>query len=116
MNPSRAAALALGAALAGCAGVPVDELLASTAIVAELPIEGGQSVEAARFSAGRPGEGPPGWGRVLVSPFAGKSDYALVDRGPGVVREGRPDASASRFFRRIHIHPARQPGIPCRRP
>src|SRR5256714_3086549 len=114
MTPSRAAALALGAALAGCAGVPVDEVLASTAIVAELPIEGGQSVEAARFSAGRAGEVPPGWSRFIVSPFARKSDYALVDGGPGVVLEGRADASASGFYRRIHIDPARYPVIEWR--
>src|SRR5712692_3944362 len=56
MNPSHAAALAFGAALAGCVGVPVDELLASTGIVAELPLESGARVEAARFSAGRAGE------------------------------------------------------------
>src|SRR6266446_295807 len=33
------------------AGAPVDELLASTAIVAELPVENGKRVEAAQFSA-----------------------------------------------------------------
>src|SRR5438874_9191637 len=114
MNPSRAAALALGAALAGCAGVPVDELLASTAIVAELPIEGGQLVEAARFSAGRAGEAQPGWGRFIVSPFARKSDYALVDGGPGVVLEARADGSASGFYRRIHIDPRRHPVVEWR--
>src|SRR2546421_7160640 len=101
MNPSRAAALALGAALAGCAGVPVDELLASTAIVAELPIEGGQSVEAARFSAGRARGGPPGWGRFLAFPFARESDYGPVDRWPGVELEGRAGASAPGVYPRI---------------
>src|SRR5438034_8703559 len=101
MSPSHAAALAFGAALAGCVGVPVDELLASTAIVAELPIESGARVEAARFSAGRAGESQPGWGRFIVSPFATKSEYALVESGPGVVLEGRADASASGFYRRI---------------
>src|SRR5712692_9730464 len=51
MNPSHAVALACCAALAGCVGVPVDELLASTGIVAELSLENGARVEAARFSA-----------------------------------------------------------------
>jgi len=111
MIPSHAAALACCAALAGCAGVPVDELLASTAIVAELPLESGTRVEAARFSAGRAGESQPGWGRFIVSPFATKSEYALVESGPGVVLEGRADASASGFYRRIHIDPARHPLI-----
>ncbi len=114
MSPSHAAALAFGAALAGCVGIPVDELLASTAIVAELPIESGARVEAARFSAGRAGESQPGWGRFIVSPFATKSEYALVESGPGVVLEGRADASASGFYRRIHIDPARHPVIEWR--
>src|SRR5437667_3808969 len=111
MNPSHAAAVAFGAALAGCVGVPVDELLASTTIVAELQVESGARVEAARFSAGRAGESQPGWGRFIVSPFATKSEYALVESGPRVVLEGRADASASGFYRRIHIDPARHPLI-----
>src|SRR5467141_1470239 len=108
MNPSHAA-LACCAALAGCVGVPVDELLASTGIVAELPLESGARVEAARFSAGRAGESQPGWGRFIVSPFATKSEYALVESGPGVVLGGRADGSASGFYRRIHIDPKRHP-------
>ena len=111
MSPSHAAALAFGAALAGCVGVPVDELLASTTIVAELQVESGARVEAARFSAGRAGESQPGWGRFIVSPFATKSEYALVESGSGVVLEGRADGSASGFYQRIHIDPARHPLI-----
>jgi len=115
MNPSLAAALACGAALAGCAAVPVEELLASTTIVAELKIESGARVEAARFSAGRAGEAPPGdWGRFIVSPFATKSEYALVESEPGVVLEGRADGSASGFYQRIRIDPARHPVIEWR--
>ena len=114
MNPSHAAALACCAALAGCVGVPVDELLASTGIVAELPLESGARVEAARFSAGRAGESQPGWGRFIVSPFATKSEYAMVESGPGVVLEGRADGSASGFYRRIRIDPTRHPVIEWR--
>jgi len=106
MNPSHAA-VACCAALTGCVGVPADELLASTGIVAELPLESGARVEAARFSAGRVGESQPGWGRFIVSPFATKSDYALVESGASVVLEGRADGSASGFYRRIHIDPTR---------
>jgi hypothetical protein len=110
-----AATLVCGAALAACVAVPVDELLGSTAIVAELPRESGALVEAARFSAGRPGETPPGtWGRFIVSPFATKSEYALVEGGPGVVLEGRADGSASGFYRRIRIDPERYPLIEWR--
>jgi len=114
MNPSLAAVLAFGMALVGCAGVPVDELLASTTIVADLQVEGGARVEAARFSAGRAGETQPGWGRFVVSPFASKSEYALVESGSGVVLEGRADGSASGFYQRIRIDPARHPVIEWR--
>jgi hypothetical protein len=109
-----AAMLAYSVALAGCAAVPIDELLASTAIVAELERESGALIEAARFSEGRPGEVQPGWGRFVVSPFATKSAYALVESGPGVVLEGRADGSASGFYRRIRIDPARHPLIEWR--
>src|SRR6266853_2069172 len=80
-----AATLTCGVALAGCAAVQVEELLASTTIVAELKVESGTLVEAARFSAGHAGDAPPGdWGRFVVSPFATKSEYALVESDPGV--------------------------------
>ncbi|MGB5080620.1 MAG: DUF3047 domain-containing protein [Burkholderiales bacterium] len=109
------AALVCGLALAGCVGAPVEELLASSSIVAELSRESGDLVEAARFSAGRAGEAPPGdWGRFIVSPFASKSEYRLVDNGPRVVLEGSADGSASGFYRRIRIDPARQPVIDWR--
>lgn len=110
-----AATLACSLALAACVGNPVDELLGSTAIVAELEREDGALVEAARFSAGRAGEMPPGdWGRFIVSPFATKSDYRLVDAGPGVVLEGRADGSASGFYRRVRFDPTRHPLIEWR--
>ena len=101
-------------ALAGCATAPVDGLLASTEIVAELERESGARVEAARFSAGRAGEVQPGWGRFVVSPFATKSEYRLVESNPGVVLEGRADGSASGFYRRIRIDPVRHPVIEWR--
>src|SRR6266853_908778 len=105
-----AATLTCGVALAGCAAVQVEELLASTTIVAELKVESGTLVEAARFSAGHAGDAPPGdWGRFVVSPFATNSEYALVESGPGVVLEGRADGSASGFYRRIRIDPKRHP-------
>jgi len=111
----RIAPTLLCTALAGCVGVPVEDLLASTAIVAKLPIESGTLVEAARFSAGRPGEAPPGdWSRFVVSPFASKSEYALVDGAPDVVLEGRANGSASGYYRRIRIDPARYPWIEWR--
>ena len=110
-----AAALACGAALCACASAPVDDLLASTAIVAELPRESGALVEAARFSAGRPGETPPGgWSPFVVSPFASRSEYRLVEGNPHPVLEARADGSASGFYRRIHIDPRRHPVVEWR--
>ena len=107
-----AAALACGAVLCACASAPVDDLLASTTIVAELPRESGALVEAARFSAGRPGETPPGgWSPFVVSPFASRTEYRLVKGNPHVVLEARADGSASGFFRRIHIDPRRHPVV-----
>jgi hypothetical protein len=110
-----ATTLACCVTLAGCVAVPVEELLASTTIVGELQVESGKRVEAARFSEGHVGEAPPGdWGRFVVSPFATKSEYALVESGPGVVLEGRADGSASGFYQRIRIDPARHPVIEWR--
>src|SRR5712692_1292611 len=109
-----AAALACGVALAGCVSAP-DELLASTAIVAELPRESGAMVEAARFSAGRAGEAlPGGWSPFVVSPFATRTEYRLVESNPRTVLEARADGSASGFYRRIHIDPKRHPVVEWR--
>src|SRR5260221_12413469 len=91
----KVAALACGAALAGCVGVPVEELLASTSIVAELPLESGALIEAARFSKGRPAESQPGWGRFVVSPFGTKSTDALVESAPGGVLHVRRGGAAT---------------------
>jgi len=69
----------------------------------------------ARFSAGRAGEAPPGdWSPFTVWPYSTHTEYALVESGPGVVLEGRADGSASGFYRRIRIDPARHPLIEWR--
>src|SRR5437879_9122287 len=110
-----AASLSCGVVLAGCASTSPDDLLASTAIVAELPRESGALVEAARFSAGRVGEAPPGdWSPFVVSPFASRTEYRLVESNPRVVLEARADGSASGFYRRIHIDPRRHPVVEWR--
>src|SRR5258708_4892445 len=81
-----AAMLVCSVALAGCVGVPVEELLASTAIVAEFQRENGALAEAARFSAGRAGEAPPGgWDPFIVSPFSTSTEYRLVESDLSVV-------------------------------
>jgi len=85
-----AARLACGLALAGCVSTSPDDLLVSTAIVAELPRESGPLVEAAPFSAGRVGEAPPGgWSPFVVSPFASRTEYRLVTAPGGGIRGAR---------------------------
>jgi hypothetical protein len=102
-------------ALAGCVGVPVEELLASSAIVAEFRRESGALVEAARFSAGRAGGVPPGrWDQFIVSRGSTPTEYRLVESGPRVVLEARADGSASGYYRRIRIDPAQYPVIEWR--
>src|SRR5882762_4697728 len=109
-----AAALACGLALCACASAPVDELLASTAIVAERPVENGKRVEAAQFSAGRVGAPPGGWSPFVVSPFASRTEYRLVGSHASNVLEARANSSASGFYRRIHIDPRRHPVVEWR--
>src|SRR5436309_13970803 len=101
-----AARLACGVVLAGCASTSPDDLLASSAIVAELPRESGALVEAARFSAGRVGEAPPGdWRPFVVSPFASRTEYRLVESNPRVVPGPRADGSAPGFHPRLRTDP-----------
>jgi len=110
-----AARLACGVVLASCVSTSPDDLLASTAIVTELPRESGALVEAARFSAGRAGEAlPGGWSPFVVSPFATRTEYRLVESNPLTVLEARADGSASGFYRRIHIDPRRHPVVEWR--
>jgi len=107
--------LVCSVALAGCVGVPVEELLASTAIVAELQRENGALVEAARFSAGRAGQAPPGgWDPFIVSPFSTRTEYRLVESDLSVVLEASAAGSASGFYRRIRIDPTRYPVLEWR--
>src|SRR5438093_6886504 len=111
-----AAMLVCSVALAGCVGVPVEELLASTAIVAELQRENGALVEAARFSAGRAGEAPPGgWDPFIVSPFSTRTEYRLVESDLSVVLEASAAGSASGIYRRIRIDPRRYAVLDRRR-
>jgi len=111
----KAAALVCGAALAACVAGPSDELLASSAIVARLPYETGPLVEVARFSAGHAGEAPLGdWSPFTIWPFGSRTEYALVESNPSVVLEARADGSASGFYRRIRIDPARHQVIEWR--
>jgi len=115
---SCAAALALTLlAVAGCAIAPGDmeALLASSAIVRELPRESGSNVAAARFSAGRAGEQPPGgWESFNVSIGKRRTAYRMVDAGGEVALEASAERAASGLYRKIRIEPARHPIIEWR--
>src|SRR5256885_14931278 len=106
-----AAMLVCSVTLAGCVGVPVEELLASTAMVAELQRENGALVEAARFSGGRAGEAPPGgWDPFIVSPFSTRTEYRLGDSDLSVALEADAAGPASGLDRLQRIDPAPVPG------
>jgi DUF3047 family protein len=114
VNTIRTGAALLCAALAaGCARAP-EPLLASTAIVADFPLQTGPQVEAARFSVERAGAPPWFWESFVVSPSARRTEYRLVDASPGAVLEARAEGSASGLYRRIRIDPAHYPVIEWR--
>lgn len=101
--------------LAGCASVPIEELLASTDIVKEFPRASGPLVEVARFSAGRAGEAPPDrWEPFIVSRSAALTEYRLVEADSNVVLDAQADSSVSGLYRRIRIDPTRHPIVEWR--
>ena len=72
-------------------------------------------VEAARFSAGRADEAPPGrWDPFVVSRSALRTEYRLTDTGQCVVLEALAEGSNSGFYRRIRIDPKRYPVVEWR--
>ena len=98
-----AATLVCSVTLAGCVGVQIEELLASTAIVAELQPESGALVEAARFSAGHASKAPAGpyamlmyiWssdapvGTIVPNNYTDKIQMFVVDSGSYRIDEWR---------------------------
>ncbi len=117
--PTRAALLVVALVAAGCASVPEgsddDGLLASTAVVASLPLETGDRVDVGRFSVASPGgELPDGWEPYLVLPHKLATRYRLVENAGAVVLEADADGSASSVARRIRIDPQRHPIIEWR--
>ncbi len=116
---TRAALLVVALVAVGCASVPEgsddDGLLASTAVVASLPLETGDRVDVGRFSVASPGgELPDGWEPYLVLPHKLATRYRLVENAGAVVLEADADGSASSVARRIRIDPQRHPIIEWR--
>lgn len=110
---SRAAAFVLASFLtASCAITPseMEELLASSTIVRELPREMGPQVEAARFSAGRAGEPLPAeWETFTVALGKRHTQYRMVSMGAEVALEANAERAASGLYRKIRIDPVRHP-------
>lgn len=94
--------------LGGCAGAPVDDLLASSELARTLPVELGEEVAVARFSRRSAGEPlPEYWEPYIVLPSKPRTQYRLVGVAEGGALLAEADASASGKFRRIRIDPLR---------
>ena len=88
----------------------MESLLASSAIVRELPRESGPDVAAARFSTARAGDKPPGgWESFNISVGKRPTAYRVVDAGGEAALEGSAEHAASGLYRKIRIDPARHP-------
>lgn len=98
-------------ALAGCAGVPrEDELLASSAIVRDLPRQTGALVEVARFSRLAPGAPlPEGWRPWGANSGKRPTVYRIADGGGVTALEALADGGATGLHRLIRLDPRRQP-------
>jgi hypothetical protein len=105
-------ALALAAALAGCASVleEDDGLLASTPIVRALARQDGQVIEVARFSRmDADGSQPAGWLGWGLKSGKRPTEYRLVRNGDATVLEAHADRAATGLYRRLRFDPRQQP-------
>lgn len=110
---ARAAALALAALLAGCAGT--EDIVSSAEVVRFLPREVADRVSIAEFSAQRAGEAPHApWEPYILLPSKPRTAYRLVKTDIGVALEATAESSASGKVRKIRIEPQRHPVLEWR--
>jgi DUF3047 family protein len=117
MNPRRIRSVVCAVAwLGGCAVAPADreDLLASSAIVAERSVEAGATIEVARFSHEKAGGTPDQWEPFVILPATPRTQYRLVATPEGTALEASADASASGLYRRIRIDPKTHPIVEWR--
>ena len=118
MSPRRILLLACGVGtfLGGCATSPNDpeNLLASSAIVAERDVEHGDVIEVARFSHEKAGGLPDQWEPFVILPATPPTQYRLVATTEGTALEANADRSASGLYRRIRIDPKSHPIVEWR--
>jgi hypothetical protein len=109
VRPGAAPAAAALLALAGCAGLSDDGLLASSAIVRELAPETDALVEIARFSRLRPGESlPEDWRPWGLRAGRRPTQYRLVSTPAGTALAAVADQAGTGLYRRIRVDPRRQ--------
>jgi hypothetical protein len=99
-----------------CATVaPTDELTWSAPLERTLPLETGDTILAARFSALRPGAADfGGWEPWVVVRGNTPTDYRLVERDGVVVVQADSSLGGSGLFRKIRIDPHRNPIVEWR--
>jgi hypothetical protein len=103
--------LVAAALLTACASVaPTDELTWSAPLERTLPLEKGDTIAAARFSALRPGAADfGGWEPWIMLRGNTPTDYRLVERDGLVVVQADSALGGSGLFRKIRIDPHRNP-------
>jgi hypothetical protein len=117
MRTPIAGLLAAAAFLGGCSAfVPVDELTWSRELAKTLPVEQGDAVEVARFSALRPGAeyNLGNWEPFVVLADNLPTTYQPVEGDGVVVMEADSGEGGSALYRKIHIDPRRHPMLEWR--
>ena len=99
------------AALAGCAALaPDDELTWSRELARTLPLEGGKTVDVARFSKLRAGaDAKDGWEPFALVKGNTPTRYQLVEQDGVVVIQADSAEGGSGLSRKIHFDPRRYP-------
>jgi hypothetical protein len=100
--------------VAGCASVPSEELVWSSALAQNLRVQFGDSVEVASFSRLRPGAVTPPWEPYLVLRGNTPTRYELVELEGSVALAAQAEAGGSGLYRKIRIDPRRHPLIEFR--
>jgi len=112
VNARSTAGVVLAAALlAGCAALaPTEQLTWSAELAKTLPLEEGELIEAARFSALSPGASYLGeWEQFQVVQGNVPTSYRLVESDGTVVIQADSAEGGSGLFRKIHFDPRRYP-------
>jgi hypothetical protein len=98
-----------------CTTAPVEDLTWSAPLEKTLPLQKGDTIAAARFSALRAGGADfGGWEPWTILRGNSPTDYRLVERDGAVVVQAESSAGGSGLFRKIRIDPHRNPVLEWR--